>query len=362
MTSRLVLLAHGQFSPFGSKTANCILRYRGDEVVAVLDRDGAGRTAASVLGYGGDVPVLPAFADCARLAPTELVVGIAPPGGMLPPAWRADILEAIEAGMDVTSGLHLFLGDDPEIREAALRRGVRLRDLRRPPEASTLPTGRLREAPFRICLTVGTDCNVGKMSASLEIARHAAAAGRRAVFAATGQTGIFLAGRGICVDRVVSDFVAGATESLVLDAASAVEPAADLVIVEGQGSLSHPAYSGVTLSLLHGAMPHLMVLCHHLGRRDHAHYPGWPLPSVATAVDAYERLASLVRPARVVAVAANGVGLSGSLFAREAADLERELGLPVADPYSDVGGGIGRLVGAVLDAAAALPTTATAPA
>ena len=341
---RLILLAHGHFSSFGSKTANVILRYRGGDVVAVLDRGRAGVTAEAVLGYGGPVPVVATMVETLALGPTELVIGIAPPGGGLPSEWRADILAAIDAGLDVTAGLHLFLADDAEIAARAAAAGVRLRDLRRPPAALALPRGELRAAPFRILLTVGTDCNVGKMTAAWEIVRAGCARGRRARFAATGQTGIFLADAGVAVDRVISDFVAGAVESLVLETATA---GTDWVVVEGQGSLSHPAYSGVTLSLLHGAMPHALVLCHHLGRIDHAHYDGYPLPPFEVAIDAYERLAALVRPARVVAIAANGSGLPAARFAELATELERRVGLPVADPCSSVGGGIGRLVDAV---------------
>ncbi|MFN7971858.1 MAG: DUF1611 domain-containing protein [Acidobacteriota bacterium] len=348
MATRLVLLAHGQFSPLGSKTANCVIRYRQRDVVAVLDRDRAGETAQSVLGFGGAIPVVGRLGDCAEAKPTELLIGIAPPGGGLPPAWREDIREAIGLGMDVSSGLHVFLADDREIAASARARGVQIRDLRKPPEDPRLPTGALKTAPFKILLTVGTDCNAGKMTAAWEIAAAMRRLGRKAAFAATGQTGIFLGGRGIAVDRVISDFVAGATETLIVEVARADD--AEIVVVEGQGSLSHPAYSGVTLSLLHGAMPHAMVLCHHVGRRDHAHYDGFPLPPIEESIEAYERLAAFVRPARVVGVAANGIGLTPSDFERHCRDLEEVLEIPIADPVSGIGGGADALARAALHA------------
>jgi uncharacterized NAD-dependent epimerase/dehydratase family protein len=298
-------------------------------VVAVIDSQHAGRTLGEVLGFEHPAPIVGSLTAALAWSPSGLLIGIAPRGGGLPPAWRAVIREAIAAELDVVSGLHVFLADDPELGPLARARGVELVDLRRPPAALRLP----REAgaagphprPF-VLLTVGSDCNVGKMTAALEITRAARAAGIEAAFGATGQTGILLAGRGIAVDRVISDFVAGAAEQII-DELGPVEWA----VVEGQGSLIHPAYSGVTLGLLHGSRPDAMILCHHVGRTRIDGY-GVPLPPLRELVRLYETAAGWVQRAPVVGLALNGVGAEPGALAALAAQFEAETGLPAADP------------------------------
>jgi uncharacterized NAD-dependent epimerase/dehydratase family protein len=316
------------------------LRYRGSEVVGVIDSQSAGRRLKDVLGFDHPAPVVASLAEGLALRPDALLIGIAPRGGGLPPAWRAVIRDALAAGLSVVSGLHLLLGDDPELRSLAQANGVALVDLRRPPEVLRLP----REAshamdhprPF-VLLTVGSDCNVGKMTAALEITRAARAAGVDAAFGATGQTGILIAGRGIAVDRVIADFIAGATEAVV-DELGGVEWA----VVEGQGSLLHPAYSGVTLGLLHGARPDAMILCHHVGRSQIDGY-GIPIPPLPALIELYETAAAWVKRAPVVGVALNAVGAAPGAAADLAAEFEAETGLPAADPMT----GAERLVAAV---------------
>ncbi|HET6204938.1 MAG TPA: DUF1611 domain-containing protein [Planctomycetota bacterium] len=325
---RLVLLAEGSFSPEGAKTAVCVVRYRPDEVVAVIDSTRAGKTVAEVLGFGPTAPVVATMAEALAQRSDLLLIGIAPMGGRLPDAWRAMILEAIGAGLDVVSGLHTFLADDPEIASAAAARGVALEDLRRPPDDLNIPTGANKRWVPRVVLTVGTDCNSGKMTTAVEIAQGLRRRGANASWAATGQTGIFLRGKGIAVDRVVSDFVAGAAERLILEATDG----ADVVIVEGQGSLQHPAYSGVTLGLLHGALPHALVLCHKPPRKSIRNYPEVPLPPLRKVVELYERAAAWVRPARVVAVSLATYDLSEREARAAVARARRDTGLPATDP------------------------------
>lgn len=259
---RLAILAEGAFEPLGAKTAVGVLRYRPGEVAAVVDSTRAGRTAAECVGCGGAVPVVASVAAAAAHGADSLLIGIAPQGGTLPPPWRAAVLDALARGWDVLSGLHAFLADDAEFAAAAARGGGALLDVRRPPAERPVAAGRAAEVPALVVLTVGTDCNVGKMTAALEIAGALRARGVRAAFVATGQTGIVIADRGAPVDAVAADFVAGVTERLVLEAARD----ADVVLVEGQGSLFHPAFSGVTLGLLHGACPAALVLCDQHGR------------------------------------------------------------------------------------------------
>jgi uncharacterized NAD-dependent epimerase/dehydratase family protein len=286
------------------------------------------------------VPILPDVAGALALQPEALFVGVAPVGGTLPPEMRGHVGAALRAGIDVVSGLHTFLGNDPELVALAARTGARALDLRRPPADCPVASARALASRCRRVLTVGTDCNVGKMVAALELTAAARGRGLNAHFLATGQTGIMIVGRGITIDACVADFAAGAVEQLILDAGDG-----DICFVEGQGSLGHPGFSGVTLALLHGACPDALVLVHQLGRADYKAPPHTPLPPLADLIAAYERMAALVHRARVVAVALNSFGY-GPGEARVAAEhLEHELGLPVADPLRD---GCERLLDAVL--------------
>lgn len=329
---RLALLAEGQFTPFDAKTAVGVLRYRPEAVTCVLDSTRAGRTAAECVGFGGTVPVVAGVAEAAALGAGALLVGIAPQGGGLPAAWRPVLLDALARGWDLFSGLHVFLADDAEFARAAARSGARIHDVRRPPAHRPIAAGRAARAPALVALTVGSDCNVGKMTAGLETVRALRARGVRTAFVATGQTGIFIEGRGVAVDAIPADFAAGAIEELVLEAAREAE----VVIVEGQGALLHPAYSGVTLSLLHGACPAALVLCH-ASARDRVRVggagdPEYPIPPLAELRDLYERAAAWVRPARTVGLAINTLGL-GDAEARAACAASAEAtGLPATDP------------------------------
>lgn len=339
---RVVILAEGKLHPLTAKTACCFLRVRRDEVVAVLDSTRAGRTCQQVLGYGGDVPVLASLEEARRLDPDTLLIGIAPKGGILPAAWREVVLEAIRAGMDVWSGLHTFLADDPQCAREARERGVRLWDLRRPPEGLNVPTGALASFRGWVVHTVGTDCDTGKMTVAWELAREARARGMAASFAATGQTGVLLAGRGIVVDRVAADFVAGAAERIVLEAAGE----GDVVFVEGQGTLAHPAYSGVTLGLLHGSRPDALVLCHHPGR---ASLIAWgedtSLAALHEQIRRFEDAAAWLKPAPVVAIAINGFDLEDGALEACCRRVAEETGRVATDPIRF---GAGALLDAVL--------------
>ncbi len=329
---RLALLAEGRFTPFDAKTAVGVLRYRAVEVAAVIDSTRAGRDAAACVGVGGAVPVVADLAGAAALGADSLLIGVAPQGGTLPAPWRATVRAALERGWDVLSGLHEFLADDPELAACAHRSGARLVDVRRPPGSRRIAAGRAAGVESTVVLTVGSDCNVGKMTAALELCEALAAAGEPAAFVATGQTGVFIADRGVVVDAVVADFVAGEVEALVLEAAAE----SDLVVVEGQGALHHPAYSGVTLALLHGACPAAMVLCHQAGRDrirvGVADEAGWPITPLPSLIAAYEAAAAWLRPAPVVGVALNTLGLDEAAARAACERAARETGLPATDP------------------------------
>jgi uncharacterized NAD-dependent epimerase/dehydratase family protein len=328
MTRRFLILAEGHFGPQSSKTANACLRYAPHDVVAVLDSTHVGRTVHDVLGFGGNIPIVGSFAAAGAFAPKALLIGIAPAGGQFPDEWRAIVQQSLDAGLDVWSGLHTMLGDDLQFAAAARASGATIRDLRRAPANLGIATGRVRELDATVVLTVGTDCNIGKMTTQLQVQAAVAARGHRTHFAATGQTGILIEGRGIAVDAVIADFIAGAAEALTVDAAQD----ADIVLVEGQGSLLHPAYSGVTLGLMHGSLPQAMVLCSQPSRRAIHRYPWVPIPALTDVILLYEQAMRGVRPAPVIALALNTFDLDDHTARSAIADAQRETGLPATDP------------------------------
>lgn len=326
-TRRLVILAEGALDFHHGKTAVSLLRYRPDDVIAVIDADHAGRTTDEVLGFGQAIAIVASVEEVLDRQPTDLVIGIAPTGGALPESWKRQLITSLNAGISVVSGLHTMLNDDPELVAAARAGGATISDVRRPPEGLEVARMRPWRPGVRVITFVGSDCAVGKMTAALELHAAASELGLRSAFVATGQTGIMLAGDGIAVDRVIGDFMAGSIEELVAGA----EEAADWVFVEGQGSLFHPAYSGVTLSLLHGSHPDAMILVHIPGQETIDEYPV-PIPPLPRVIEAYEQAAAWVRPARVVAVALNTRHLSETDARAAIAATRRETGLPVDDP------------------------------
>jgi uncharacterized NAD-dependent epimerase/dehydratase family protein len=329
---RYLVLAEGMFGPQTSKTANSAVRYLPERVVAVVDSARAGSTCQQVLGFGGDIPVLATVEEGLGRGATALLVGIAPQGGQLPASWRPMLNAALDAGLHLVSGLHFHLSDDTELRGRAAGRGAAIHDLRRPPADLPVSTGKARLVDALVVHTVGTDCNIGKMTAALQLQASLRQRGSRVGFAATGQTGILIEGWGIAVDAVVADFIGGAAERLVLRAAEGN----DVVLVEGQGSLVHPGYSGVTLGLLHGSMPDAQVLCHQPSRACPwsygRHYDWMRLPSVPEMIRICQDAIAPLRPSPVIGIALNTWDLSDA-DARDAGKrLEDETGLPAVDP------------------------------
>lgn len=325
---RFLVLAEGNFGPLTSKTANAAIRYSPNEVVAVLDSEAAGKSAQDVLGFGGSLPIVSTFAEGMTYKPNALLIGIAPSGGQFPTAWRQIVLDALGNGLDVWSGLHSMLGDDAEFTAAAAAGNATIRDLRRPPADLVVSKGRTRDIAATIILTVGMDCNMGKMTTQLQVQDAVRAKGHRVNFGATGQTGILIEGRGIGVDAVVADFIGGAAERLTLEAAQD----ADIVLVEGQGSIVHPSYSGVTLGLLHGAMPHAMIMCGQPSR-THVHGVEWmKIPSISEMIRLYEVTAAPLRESPTIAVALNTFDLSEADARAAISAAEKETGLPTTDP------------------------------
>jgi uncharacterized NAD-dependent epimerase/dehydratase family protein len=310
------------------------MRYRPEEVAAVLDSTS---DAATIDGF----PRVGSVQEALPLEPTTALVGVATQGGRFPPDWRELLGDCVAAGLDLESGLHEFVSNDPELVALAAEHDVELRDLRRPPDGLDVPSGANLAHDATTILTVGSDCAIGKMTVALELDLEARRRGLRSEFVPTGQTGIAIAGWGIAVDAVVADFIAGAAERLVVEG---VERGGEVLFVEGQGSLLHPAYSGVTLGLIHGSAPHGYVLCHMGGATVVDGDERFPIPPVGELVALHERISLLPRPARVYCVALNTRHLAEAAARRAIEATEEETGLPADDP---VRFGAGRLVDAL---------------
>ncbi len=329
--SRYLIIADGDFAPMTSKTANSVIRYLPDRVVAVLDRTQAGKTAEDVLGFGGAIPVVASMREGLALKPDTVLIGIAPQGGRLPAEWHAWLAEALDAGCDIVSGLHTFLSDDPVLREKATARGRTISDLRKPPADLPVASGLAKKVPGLVVLTVGTDCNVGKMTAQLQLTSALNAGGLRTRFVATGQTGIMIEGWGIAVDAVVADFIAGAAERITIEGGKD----ADVVLVEGQGSINHPGYSGVTLGLLHGSCPDALILCHQATRRyigDYREAAWLELPPLTEYIRLYEMIGSAVHPTKVIGICLNTYDMDDDDARAACEKAGQETGLPATDP------------------------------
>ena len=325
MTARRLLILGEGFShdPHYGKTMRGIISYGPDPVVAIVDSK---RPGADHFG----IPIVATVDDALQYEPTVAVVGVATQGGRFPPAWRDLLKAAIAAGLDVESGLHEFISDDPELVELAHTHGVELRDLRKPPQGLNVPTGANLDVDAKIVLTVGSDCAIGKKTVAVELDREARRRGLRSVFVPTGQTGVAIAGWGIAVDAVVADFLAGAAEQLVVEGA---RRGGKLLFVEGQGSLVHPLYSGVTLGLVHGSTPHAFVLCHRAGTTEIEGCPGHPIPPLAELVELHERISLPARKAKVACVAVNTADLADDDAARAAIEeVAASTQLPTDDP------------------------------
>jgi uncharacterized NAD-dependent epimerase/dehydratase family protein len=304
------------------KTMRGIVHYAPDPVVAILDSARAGESYR-------EIPIVATVEEALAYGPTTATVGVATQGGRFPPAWRELLKDSIRAGLDLESGLHEFISDDPELSGLAREHGVELRDLRKPPPELSVPTGENLQVPAKIVLTVGSDCAIGKKTVAVELDLAARSRGLKSVFVPTGQTGIAIAGWGIAIDAVVADFLAGAAERLVVEGS---QRGGELLWVEGQGSLAHPAYSGVTMGLIHGSAPHAYVFVHKARATHVEGYPDHPLPDLSELIELHERVSLRLRPARVAAVALHTGGLDEDEARAEIARVAGETGLTTDDP------------------------------
>jgi D-glutamate N-acetyltransferase len=339
---KYLILAEG-FSgdPHYGKTLRGVMRYRRDSVVAILDTERAGES-------DDGVPIVGSVDDALGLEPNTALVGVVTQGGRFPGDWQELLKSCVLKGLDLENGLHVRLRDIPGLTELAAEHNVDLRDLREPPPDLSTVTGANLDVDATVVLTVGSDCAIGKMTATCELDLEARKRGLRSVFVPTGQTGIAIAGWGIAVDAVVSDFLAGAAERLVVQGGER----GDLLWVEGQGAILHPVYSGVTVGLIHGSAPHLYVLCHEVGRTVvEGDATESPIPSLRELVDLHERISLRLRPAKVACIALNSSGVTEEEARAAIAAAEDETGLPADDP---VRFGAGKLLDAVLDLTSAV--------
>jgi uncharacterized NAD-dependent epimerase/dehydratase family protein len=312
-----------------AKTAHGVLRYGNDDVIAIVDETFAGRRLHDVVpSIRRDAPIVGSVREALGFSPTSLLIGVAVSGGALPPKFRAHILDAIDAGLEIVNGLHQFVTEDAEFVARANASGARLWDVRKPPDNIPLFSGAAYGVPQVVVLAVGSDCAVGKMSVMLEIAAAANASGTHAEFAATGQTGIMIAGKGICVDRVISDFVSGAAEQLVLDVAQETE----FTFVEGQGSIIHPAFAAVTYGLMFGSAPDVMVFCHDVERKTIGDGEfDVAIPDLKMLCRLHESTLAPIKPAPCVAVALNTRNLSAAQAQAHIQQVQAQTGLPTDD-------------------------------
>ena len=322
---RYAILAIGAFDYIYSKTGNMLIRYRPDEVVVVIDPEQAGKTANQVLGWGGDIPCVASFSDAKDFSPTHLVIGSAPPGGVLDDANRKEIREAVQNGCHIINGMHVFLNDDPELSAQANKNNAVLTDLRKPPSPPNFPKGTWKNRTFPVLQVVGSDCDTGKMTTAWEITESLKKRNRKVEFIGTGQTGILLSGKGISIDAVVSDFMAGEIEYCL----DQLPKNTELAVVEGQGALNNMDYSGVTLGLLHGSMPDFLVFTHEPGRTldasDH------PIPDLKALMNMHIDLLNPFKESRFLGMNYLTLKLHDDLAIETCNSAQNRYGIPVTD-------------------------------
>ncbi len=322
MSRKIIALTEGYSNPQTAKTARNLIYYCSGEVVALFDRFNVGKTSLDLLGVG-DVPVIGSLNDIKDAS--TLIMSVALPGGKLPQSFKQIMLEAISKKMNVVSCGHEFISDDPDLVSAAKCAGVLLKDIRKNNERDVAHRKGINPNCLRI-LTVGNDCSLGKMVTSLELARALQKRGYDAKFVATGQTGILIEGDGIPIDAVVGDYINGAAEKLILQ-----NQHHDILLIEGQGSIVHPRYSSVTLGLLHGTMPHGMIMCYEVGREYVHNMPGIKIPPMETVIKLFEEMAFVMFPSKVIAFALNSKNVSELETEKERERIKKQFGLPACD-------------------------------
>ena len=326
--NKVIIYAQDSFSGESAKTAIGFIKYGLCETVAIADRKLAGAKSDKVLGFHPSIPIFSSIEEAKNKFPNAdvLLIGIAPAGGRFPESWLSDMKKALQLKLSIVNGLHDFISNIDELKMEAKKNNLFIWDVRKAEKKFKIANARLLDYPNTIILTVGTDAAIGKMTVSLELAKLANKNGN-AKFIATGQTGMMISGTGVPVDAITGDFMAGAVEEEIINS---ITSKSDVLFIEGQGSILHPGWSGVTLALLHGALPHKLILCHKAGR-EFLKETKVKIKSLDQFIKIYEDMSLPLRKAKVVAI-----GLNTSLISEhESIDLikktEDETGLPVDD-------------------------------
>lgn len=324
--NNFAILCPGSFDYILNKTGNMLIRYRPEFVSCIIDPEKVGLKAQDVLSYGGDIPVVANFDEAKRFLPNAIVIGSAPQGGIITEQYRKELRLAISFGCDIYSGMHQFLNDDKELSAIAKEKGTKIFDLRKPPIPPHFSKGSWKRRKTKVLLIIGTDCDTGKMTTAWEISERIKKRGKKIQFIATGQTGILLTGHGIPIDAVIGDFMTGEIE-YAIDAA--IEEDTDLVIVEGQGSLTNMFYAGVTLGLLHGAMPDYMVMTDEPSRK--LDVTGYKMASIDSVMDLHISLMKNFKKSKFLGINLLTLHLDEKEALKTITDLENKYQLPVTD-------------------------------
>ncbi|MEA5523015.1 DUF1611 domain-containing protein [Limnoraphis robusta Tam1] len=331
---RLAILLHEGILGATGKTGLSLLRYSQANIVAVIDRDCAGKSLSELTGINRDVPIVASLKEALAYNPNILMIGIAPSGGALPEEWWLDLDDALEAGLSIVNGLHTKLIPLVEQRHKTninqfLKPQQWIWDIRQEPPGLKIASAAARQLSCRRVLTVGTDMAIGKMSTGLELNKAAQKRGIRSKFIATGQGGLMLGEDGIPLDSVRVDFAAGAVEQMVMRFGKDC----DLLIVEGQGSLIHPG-STATLPLLRGSQPTDLILAHRAGQTHIRNHPHVVIPPLSQVIELYEKIASVggaMQSAKIVGISLNTYGLAEDVAREAIAQIQSETGLPCTD-------------------------------
>ncbi|MBE9037128.1 DUF1611 domain-containing protein [aff. Roholtiella sp. LEGE 12411] len=328
LNQRVAILLHEGVTGTQGKTGLAILRYSEAPIVAVIDRESAGKSLSELTGIKRDVPIVASVTAALEYEPEVLVIGIAPGGGAVPDDYWLEIKNALKAGMSLVNGLHITMANIPELN-ALLQPGQLIWDVRKEPANLSVASGMARTLPCRRVLTVGTDMAIGKMSTSLQLHWASRLRGLRSKFLATGQTGVMLEGDGVALDAVRVDFAAGAVEQIVMHYGKNY----DILHIEGQGSLLHPG-STATLPLIRGSQPTQLVLAHRAGQvhvRNHPHVLIPPLPDVIRLYETVASAGGAFGSVPVVGIALNTAHLDESAATDAIAQTTAETGLPCTD-------------------------------
>ena len=321
----IAILCPNSFDYILNKTGNMLIRYKPESVSCIIDSDKAGLKAQDVLSYGGDIPVVANFDEAKEFSPDSMVIGNAPQGGFITEIYRMELRSAIKYGCNIYSGMHQFLNDDKEISLLAKEYGVKIYDLRRPPNPPHFSKGSWKDRKSKVLLIVGTDCDTGKMTTAWEISERLKKRGKKIEFIGTGQTGILLSGNGVPVDAVVGDFMAGEIEYAI----DQIEDDIDLIIVEGQGSLTNMYYAGVTLGLLHGSMPDYMVMTDEPNRK--LDVTGYKMASIGSVMDLHISLMNNFKESKFLGINLLTLHMDEDEALNTIADFESEFQIPTTD-------------------------------